>query len=101
MTDHDQNHRSSLIVLGILVLCVIAMCSGCSTAPVIPKLAQPSSVMMQKCPQLQKLNDDAKLSDVANTVNVNYATYYECAVKSDAWIEWYQIQKQMFEELKR
>ena len=49
------------------------------------------------CPALQKLKDDAKLSDVANTVTVNYGTYYECAVKADAWIEWYGIQKHIFE----
>jgi hypothetical protein len=48
---------------------------------------------MTACPALQKLKDDARLSDVANTVTVNYGTYYECAVKTDAWQEWYQIQK--------
>jgi len=31
---------------------------------------------------------------------VNYGTYYECAVKTDAWIEWYQKQKIIFENIK-
>jgi hypothetical protein len=52
---------------------------------------------MTACPNLQKLNDNAKLSDVANTVTVNYSTYYECAVKTDAWQEWYNIQRIIFE----
>jgi hypothetical protein len=52
---------------------------------------------MTGCPALQKLNNDAKLSDVANTVTVNYSTYYECAVKTDAWQEWYRIQKHISE----
>ena len=55
---------------------------------------------MQACPELQKLNNEAKLSDVATTVTINYSTYYECAVKNDAWIEWYQIQKNIFESVK-
>ena len=53
------------------------------------------------CPALQKLKDDARLSDVANTVTVNYSTYYECAVKTDAWQEWYNIQRIIFERAGR
>jgi len=30
----------------------------------------------------------------------NYNTYYECALKHDAWIEWYQTQKNIFESVK-
>jgi hypothetical protein len=46
------------------------------------------------------VNDDAKLSDIAKTITVNYTEYYTCAVKNDAWIEWYQVQKNIFEGLK-
>jgi len=49
---------------------------------------------------LAKLKDDAKLSDVATTVTINYSTYYECAVKVDGWIEWYEVQKRIFESVK-
>jgi len=56
--------------------------------------------LLQKCPQLQKLGEDVKLSDVSKTVTINYNTYYECAVKNDAWIEWYQIQKHIYESVK-
>jgi hypothetical protein len=49
------------------------------------------------CPNLQKLKDDALLSDVSRTITINYSTYYECAVKTDAWIEWYEIQRRIFE----
>ncbi len=52
------------------------------------------------CPQLKQLEDTAKLSDVAKTVVINYTTYYECAVKTDAWIEWYQKQKSIYENVK-
>jgi hypothetical protein len=74
---------------------------GCSTAPVTMKFPEaPGNVALTACPQLQKLQEDAKLSDISKTVSVNYTTYYECAVKTDAWIEWYQKQKQIFEKVK-
>ena len=74
--------------------------SGCSTVvPVTVKFPEPPGKgAMTACPALQKLKDDAKLSDVANTVTVNYGTYYECAVKADAWQEWYNIQRIIFEK---
>lgn len=88
--------KSYLLLFFILTLFLLA---GCSTVPVTAKFPD-SPKYTDRCPKLQKLNDDAKLSDVANTVNVNYSTYYDCAVKNDAWIEWYQIQKRIFEGVK-
>jgi hypothetical protein len=75
---------------------------GCSTTvPVTMKFPEaPGSIVMMPCPQLKKVQDDAKLSDVTKTITINYGTYYECAVKNDAWIEWYQKQKQIFESVK-
>jgi hypothetical protein len=77
--------------------------SGCSTVvPVTVKFPEPPGRgATVACPNLQKLNSDARLSDVANTVTVNYGTYYECAVKTDAWQEWYAIQKIIFERAGR
>lgn len=96
-----QNHRSALITVGIILIFILAMCSGCSTVvPITAKFPEPPKYATQACPQLQKLNDGAKLSDVANTVTVNYSTYYDCAVKTDTWIEWYSIQKNIFESVK-
>ena len=81
-------------------LLIALLLSGCSTVvPVTAKFPEkPKSV--EACPQLQKLNDSAKLSDVASTVTINYSTYYECAVKNDKWNEWYEIQKRIFESVK-
>jgi hypothetical protein len=84
-----------LIIL--LVLCL----TGCSTTvPVTAKFPEAPNTIQQQCPALQKLKDDAKLSEVATTVTLNYSTYYECSVKVDGWIEWYQVQKQIFESIK-
>jgi orotidine-5'-phosphate decarboxylase len=71
-----------------------------TTVPVKRNFPEVPERLMQKCPQLQKINEDAKLSDIAKTVTNNYTTYYECAVKDDAWIEWYQLQKHIFESVK-
>ena len=74
---------------------------GCSTTvPVTAKFPEVPERLMQKCPQLEKLENEAKLSDISKTVTNNYTTYYECAVKDDAWIEWYQKQKIIFESVK-
>jgi len=83
-------------------LFILLLLAGCSTTvPVTAKFPDaPGNVAMTACPQLQKLNEDAKLSDISKTVSVNYGTYYECAIKTDAWIEWYQIQKRIFEGVK-
>lgn len=83
------------------VLIAMLMLSGCSTVvPVTVKFPEPPKYATQPCPQLQKLNEDATLSDVATTVNKNYSTYYDCAVRNDAWIEWYNIQRTIFEKVK-
>ena len=78
---------------------VLAMCSGCSTVvPVTAKFpAAPGQSYQQACPDLQKLKDQPQLSDVSQTININYSTYYECAVKLDAWIRWYTEQRTIFE----
>ena len=82
-------------------LLLALLLSGCSTVvPVTAKFPEPPKYATQACPQLDKLNNDAKLSDVSTTININYATYYECAVRVDTWNEWYEIQRRIFENTK-
>jgi hypothetical protein len=75
--------------------------AGCTTPPVIPKFPEPpvKAGAMENCPDLKKLQEGAKLSDVSKTININYSTYYECALKSDVWIEWYQINKINYDKI--
>jgi len=82
----------------ILLLLIV----GCSTTvPVTRHFPDsPGNIVMTPCPQLQKLQEDSKLSDISKTITINYNTYYECAIKTDAWIEWYQKQKHIFESVK-
>lgn len=80
---------------------VLTLLSGCATVvPVTVGFPAAPKFTTQACPDLQKLTADAQLSDVAAVINANYATYYECAVKMDAWQEWYRVQKNIFESVK-
>ena len=98
----DQQVVSSLIMFAVVIMLILAL-SGCATSvPVTAKFPVPTGKgAMTVCPDLQKLNNNAKLSDVATTVTMNYSTYYECAVKADAWQEWYQIQQRIFEGVEK
>jgi hypothetical protein len=84
-----------------LTILFVVLLTGCSTTvPVVAKFPEVPQHLLVKCPQLNKVNDEAKLSDISKTITMNYTEYYACAVKNDAWIEWYQIQKKIFEGIK-
>lgn len=84
------------------ILLLALLLAGCSTVvPVTQKFPEaPGLQSTTACPTLDKLGEMPKLSDVAKTVTINYTEYYTCAVKLDAWIEWYQKQKIISEGLK-
>ena len=87
---------SKSVVVSLAVLVALAGCS--TTVPVTARFPEPPGLnALERCPNLEKLKDAPVLSDVARTITINYGTYYECAVKADAWQQWYQIQKRIFE----
>ena len=82
-------------------LLLVLILTGCSTTvPITAKFPDVPERLLVKCPQLEKLENEAKLSDISKTITNNYTTYYECAVKHDAFVEWYNIQKNIFESVK-
>jgi hypothetical protein len=86
-----------LAVIGILLLI-----TGCATKPVPVKQNFPIApdTLLEPCPDLKKLEKEVKLSDVAKVVVENYTLYHECSIKSQAWAEWYKVQKKIFEDVK-
>ena len=76
--------------------------TGCATVSVPVKANFPimPETLIVKCPELEKIKEDAKLSDISKVIASNYTTYYECAVKHDAIVEWYKIQKTIYESVK-
>ena len=96
-----QQRISTILFVIVTAIFFIAMFSGCSTTvPVTAKFPEAPERLLAKCPQLEKLGNEPKLSDISKTITVNYTTYYECAVKHDAFIEWYNVQKNIFESVK-
>ena len=102
MKDIEKQQKISTILFVIITaIFFFAMLSGCSTTvPVTAKFPNTPENLLVKCPKLEKLGDEVKLSDISKTITANYTTYYECAVKHDAFIEWYNIQKNIFESVK-
>ena len=91
----------NLLKLFVLTICIILafLATGCSTVvPVTVKFPEVPDRLLVKCPQLEKLGNEPKLSDISKTVTINYTTYYECVVKHDAFVEWYKIQKDIFDK---
>ena len=85
-----------------LAVIVIAVLTGCTTVvPVSAKFPDVPNRLLQKCPQLETVKEDVKLSELTKTVSVNYSTYYSCAVTVDGWIEWYTIQRAIFDKVSK
>lgn len=85
-----------------LLLATALLVSGCTTVvPVTQKWPEPPGLQSQQpCAELKKLGNEAKLSDVARTVTMNYSEYYACLVKLEAWQEWYLKQQLIHKGLK-
>lgn len=85
---------TKIILLSLLLL------AGCSTSvPVKHKFPEVPKEMLVKCEELNTVKDDIKISDMAKTIAGNYKLYHECSIKNEAWVEWYNIQKGIFEEI--
>lgn len=78
-----------------LLLSLTILLSACSSiVPVKQKFPEAPAKLMTKCPNLKTVDSDkASITDMLKVVVENYSTYYQCAVVTDGWQEWYQIQK--------
>jgi p-aminobenzoyl-glutamate transporter AbgT len=66
-------------ILFFALIILLMLLTGCSTAvPVARSFPGAPEKLMEKCPPLQKMKDEVKLSNVAETTVSNYTTYYEC-----------------------
>ena len=84
------------------LLLSLLLLTGCTTVPITARFPEAPGLQSQiACPNLKKLEENSKLSEVAKTITVNYTEYYTCAVKLDAWIEWYAKQKIIFEGISK
>ena len=85
-----------------LLLIGVIMLAGCATSvPVKMNFPQVPEDLLQACPSLKTVDPSTtKLSDVISVVSENYGTYQECKIKVDFWVQWYNSQKKIFEDIK-
>jgi hypothetical protein len=86
----------------LLTVCAFILLSGCATTvPVSLSFPQVPEDLKTACPDLKPVPEGTtKLSEVVSVVTVNYGQYQECRIKIDAWTQWYNSQKKIFEGIK-
>jgi hypothetical protein len=86
----------NLLLAGLLLL------TGCATSvPVTMSFPQVPEALEKPCERMEPLAADKKeLSDLLENTTDNYAKAKECNAKVNAWQEWYETQKKIFEEVK-
>ena len=87
------------IGISLILIVNLMILPGCSTTvPLQEKFPQAPKELLQPAPNLKSLSSDKKtLADLLENANENYGTYYETKAKLNAWIEWYNKQKKIFE----
>ena len=85
-----------------LVLMLAVFLTACSTpVPITARFPEVPEIIMERCPDLKKIaTETTTMSILTTTITENYTTYYECAVKVDAFRTWYDTQKAIFENIK-
>ena len=82
------------IIVSVLLL------TGCVATPVARNFPEVPTRLTAACDTLVEVPATDKLSVVLSTVVKNYGQYKECSIKVDAWNEWYNEQKKIFNSVK-
>lgn len=83
----------------IFTIFLLIMLTGCAV-PVKRTFPDVPNELKTNCPDLILIQPTKKLSDVVIVVTDNYSQYQECQLKIDSWIEWYDKQKDIFNNVK-
>ena len=85
-----------------IVIALMLCLTGCAgTVPVAMSFPQVPEELKTACPDLKTIPEGTtKLSQVVSVVTENYGQYQECKIKIDAWTQWYNSQKKIFESIK-
>jgi hypothetical protein len=85
----------------IAILLLPLLLAGCLTTPIIEKFPEVPAELLVACPDLKQVDPaTTKLSQIIGVVAENYGQYQECQIKVDTWIEWYNHQKVIFDNVK-
>ena len=92
---------SFFLIMKILLLLLLTTLMGCTTpVPVQRNFPVLPVELKQECSELNQIKPEAKLSDVTKSVTENYSLYHSCKNKHKNIVEWYTIQKQIYEDIK-
>ena len=86
----------------LILVCALIL-SACATKQgvIAVKFPDVPTDLTQACPDLKQVDPSTtKLSDVLPVVADNYNAYYDCKDKVDNWIEWYNTQKNISDNVK-
>ncbi len=85
----------------LILISLLFLLAGCATkVPVAMKFPSTPESLLITCKDLEQVNtNEEKLSEVLKVVVTNYSQYHECRSKVDAWIEWYNSQKEIHESV--
>ena len=84
----------------LLLIVPVLLLTGCLNTPVLRSFPEVPEELKVACPDLMTLEPTTKLSEVVTVVTENYGQYQECKIKIDAWTQWYNSQKKIFEGIK-
>ena len=100
--EQPQNRRSSLVFLGVVIMFLIAMCSGCAIGvPVKQEFPVAPAVLLERCPDLLTIDDGKNsMRDMLKVVIQNYSLYYQCAERTHGWQDWHTDQKRIYDSIK-
>lgn len=75
--------------------------TACSTAvPLTQNFPDAPDMLKEKCPELKTIQGEkVSIVDFTRVVSENYTTYYQCAAGKEAWIDWYNQQKKIWEQV--
>jgi len=84
----------------IALLGLASLLVACSTAvPLTQKFPDAPDMLKEKCPPLKTIpGEKVTIIEFTKTVSENYTLYHQCAGRTDAWIDWYQQQKKIWDE---
>ena len=82
-----------------LILIPLIALVGCVGVPIERKFPGLPESLKQPCADLQTVpEDNTKLSEMMIVVTSNYKEYHTCQIKVESWLEWYEVQKKIFED---
>jgi len=91
--------RLFALIIYILLAFLITACS--TVVPVTQNFPEAPDRLLEKCPELKTIaGERISIVEFTRTVSENYTTYHQCAGRTDAWIDWYDQQKKIWEQMK-